>query len=228
MSSTLTLRNGQQEYQLCRDLTDCQSMGRGATATLSLLDPIAAVHFLREVITDSGQQHDLRLWLLDYISSFEMFAIDNDRLIEYAANLIASGQLVIAGQSAAEGAGEVEGSAGSTQGILRKGAAKSVLLSHVETTPLQDEMASKDAVSEEAATADEDSTAAADTTWIEIELIDPNGNPVPGERYKITMPDGSIKYGRLDDNAKARIEKLQPGTCQVTFPDRDQEVWEVG
>jgi type VI secretion system secreted protein VgrG len=64
-------------------------------------------------------------------------------------------------------------------------------------------------------------------TWIEIELIDPNGKPVPNERYKLTLPDGSVKWGSLDDNGKARVERLQPGNCQVTFPDRDQEVWDV-
>ena len=68
----------------------------------------------------------------------------------------------------------------------------------------------------------------AETTWIEIELLDPDGKPVSDERFKITMPDGSIQYGRLDSNGKAKIERLQPGSCQVTFPDRDQEVWTVG
>ena len=64
-------------------------------------------------------------------------------------------------------------------------------------------------------------------TWIEIELIDKNGMPVGNERYKLTLPDGSVKWGRLDGNGKARVERIQPGACQVTFPDRDQEVWEV-
>ena len=119
------------------------------------------------------------------------------------------------------------------------GIAVDVFKNIVETTPLQDEMAASEqkassaaAADEDAATAGEESPAAAEqapeTTWIELELLDAKGNPVPNERYKITMPDGSIKYGRLDNDAKARIEKLQPGSCQVTFPDRDQEVWDVG
>jgi hypothetical protein len=64
-------------------------------------------------------------------------------------------------------------------------------------------------------------------TWIEIELVDNSGQPVPNERYKLTLPDGSVKWGRLDGQGKARVERLQPGNCQVTFPDRDQQVWDV-
>ena len=229
MLSTLTLRKGQEEYQLCRDLQDCE----GRPANLSLLDPVSALYFLREVITDSQQQHELRLWLLNHSSSFEMYCIDDDGILEYAARMIASGEILVAGsEEGGAGDAEIEGDAkGQNEGIIRKGG-KSTLRSFVETTPLQDEMAASDEKAASQAAADEASTSAedqpAETTWIEIELIDPNGNPVPNERYKITMPDGSVKYGTLDDNAKARIEKLQPGNCQVTFPDRDQEVWEVG
>ena len=39
-------------------------------------------------------------------------------------------------------------------------------------------------------------------SWIEIQLIDEDGNPVPGEPYKITLPDGTtIADGTLDDKA---------------------------
>lgn len=235
MLPTLTLRKGPEEYQLCCDLADCT----GKPAALALLDSNSAFYFLKELITDSGQQHELRLWLLDHNTSFEMYCLDDDSILECAARMIASGQIVIAG-SQATGASDTEGdSQGQTEGMIRKGGGQSTLKSQVETTPLQDEMASSDqraanqAAADESQAADQSQPAGADsqtaqTTWIAIELIDADGNSVANEQYKITMPDGSIKYGTLDANGKARIEKLQPGTCQVTFPNRDQEVWEVG
>jgi len=37
-------------------------------------------------------------------------------------------------------------------------------------------------------------------SWIEIELVDEDGKPVPGEAYRITLPDGTtIDEGTLDD-----------------------------
>ena len=75
------------------------------------------------------------------------------------------------------------------------------------------------------------SSSAAGTTpskpphWIEIELLDDDGNPVPGEQYQITLPDGSVTSGTLDSKGKARVDGIDPGTCKVTFPKLDQSVW---
>src|SRR5262245_60501347 len=30
------------------------------------------------------------------------------------------------------------------------------------------------------------------SSWIEVELVDEDGKPVPGEPFKITLPDGSV------------------------------------
>jgi len=62
--------------------------------------------------------------------------------------------------------------------------------------------------------------------WIEIELLDEEDNPVPGEKYKITLPDGKVKTGTLDQNGFARVDGIDPGTCKVTFPDLDKDAWE--
>ena len=64
-----------------------------------------------------------------------------------------------------------------------------------------------------------------DTYWIEIELIDENDHPVPGEPYKIQLPDGSIATGSLDQNGFARVDGIDSGTCQVTFPNLDKDSW---
>ena len=62
--------------------------------------------------------------------------------------------------------------------------------------------------------------------WIEIELIDDKGKPVPGERYRITLPDGTtLAEGTLDAKGRARVDGIDPGTCKVTFPDLDAPTW---
>lgn len=60
-------------------------------------------------------------------------------------------------------------------------------------------------------------------TWIEIELVDTEGKPVQGERYRIELPDGAVREGRLDHQGRARVDGLEPGDCDVSFPDLDNE-----
>jgi uncharacterized protein involved in type VI secretion and phage assembly len=64
------------------------------------------------------------------------------------------------------------------------------------------------------------------TSWIEIELVDDEDQPVAGERYEITTPDGKIKRGTTDTKGRAREEGIQPGQCQIRFPRLDAEAWQ--
>jgi type VI secretion system secreted protein VgrG len=61
--------------------------------------------------------------------------------------------------------------------------------------------------------------------WIEIELVDEEEQPVAGEKYEITLPDGRVAKGTLDQHGFARIDGIDPGTCKVTFPNLDKETW---
>lgn len=63
------------------------------------------------------------------------------------------------------------------------------------------------------------------TSWIEIELVDEAGGPVPGEKYSIILPDGRTETGTLDGKGLARVAPIDPGTCEVTFPDLDKAAW---
>jgi hypothetical protein len=65
------------------------------------------------------------------------------------------------------------------------------------------------------------------TSWIEIELVGEDDKPIPGERFEVVMPDGTVASGTLDVNGKARVEGIEPGsTCKVSFPALDKEAWE--
>lgn len=70
--------------------------------------------------------------------------------------------------------------------------------------------------------------APVELSWIEIVLHDgtEQKNPVGGERYRVTTANGKVIEGNLDGRGRARIEGIVPGTCQVTFPNLDQEDWE--
>jgi hypothetical protein len=62
-------------------------------------------------------------------------------------------------------------------------------------------------------------------TWIEIELLDNDDKPVPNERYLIKVPGGTTETGTLDANGRARITGLDPGMCDISFPDIDYREW---
>ncbi|MFQ5591629.1 MAG: type VI secretion system Vgr family protein [Phycisphaerae bacterium] len=70
-----------------------------------------------------------------------------------------------------------------------------------------------------------DETPATQKTWISIELRDENGNPIANEPYEITSGDGKVHKGTLDRKGKAKIGGIDPGTCQVTFPEIHGAEW---
>src|SRR5687768_13696888 len=61
--------------------------------------------------------------------------------------------------------------------------------------------------------------------WVEIAMLDVEGNPLPGQDYEIKLPDGSIVTGSLDERGTARVEGIDPGTCKIRFPSLDKTVW---
>jgi hypothetical protein len=62
-------------------------------------------------------------------------------------------------------------------------------------------------------------------TWVAIELLDEEGNPVAGESYILQLPDGSIMEGNLDESGKAGANNIDPGQCKICFPRFDGRVW---
>jgi len=62
-------------------------------------------------------------------------------------------------------------------------------------------------------------------TWIEIVLLDESGKPVPNEKYSVRVPGGRTEYGTLDAKGYARITGLDPGSCDVSFPDLHAPEW---
>jgi type VI secretion system secreted protein VgrG len=61
--------------------------------------------------------------------------------------------------------------------------------------------------------------------WVAIELVDEGGQAVAGEDYKITLPDGTVVEGSLDEKGRAKISGIDSGNCKVTFPNLDRDLW---
>ncbi|MET0402114.1 MAG: carboxypeptidase-like regulatory domain-containing protein [Cystobacter sp.] len=59
------------------------------------------------------------------------------------------------------------------------------------------------------------------TAWVEFELVDSEGAALEGVTYKLTLPDGSTRQGKVDATGRVRVEGIEPGECTVTFPELD-------
>ena len=62
-------------------------------------------------------------------------------------------------------------------------------------------------------------------SWIEVRLVDRDNKPVPGEAYKVRLPDQSIMTGNLDREGKVRFEGIVPGQASICFPGMDRKEW---
>lgn len=89
-----------------------------------------------------------------------------------------------------------------------------------QTTPRQDE--------EAAQAAKEAKPGPEEKHWLEIELVDDDGKPVANELYFVELPDGSTLSGTTDANGRARVEGIDPGSAQVSFPNLDKKAYEPG
>ena len=65
----------------------------------------------------------------------------------------------------------------------------------------------------------------ADSTFIELQLVDLEGKPVAFASYSVTASDGKVFSGGLDADGFARIEGVAKGSCKVTFPDFHGDEW---
>ncbi len=60
-------------------------------------------------------------------------------------------------------------------------------------------------------------------TWISIELVDEDGNPLDGEDYEISLTDGSSHKGKT--KGPFRKDQIPEGVCSVKFPNLHKNYW---
>lgn len=64
-----------------------------------------------------------------------------------------------------------------------------------------------------------------DPHFIEFQLLDEKGDPVPGEPFRVRLPDKSLRTGTLDNEGKVRFEKICAGQANITFTGLDEKEW---
>lgn len=66
-------------------------------------------------------------------------------------------------------------------------------------------------------------------TFVAVQLMtdEPEPKPVPFKRYRIVLPDETVREGQLDQFGRAVISEIDPGTCKVSFPDFDAADWKA-
>ena len=65
------------------------------------------------------------------------------------------------------------------------------------------------------------------THYIEVELVDEAGKPVPGAAVKVTLPDGeTVASGSTNEKGLYKVSNIDPGNCEIHFPDYDDAAWE--
>ena len=70
-----------------------------------------------------------------------------------------------------------------------------------------------------------DSSNSQKKTWVELELLDKQGQPVTNEPYRSELQDGTVSEGSTDDRGRARVDEIDPGNCKMSFPSLDQSSW---
>lgn len=64
--------------------------------------------------------------------------------------------------------------------------------------------------------------------WIEVLIEDRAGEPVANVRYILTLADGSTREGRTNRQGLLRYDRIASGSCTISLPDHDAELWELG
>jgi len=57
--------------------------------------------------------------------------------------------------------------------------------------------------------------------WITVHLKTKSGTPLAGRRYRLQLPDGTKREGRLDDSGALHESGFKSGACKVSFPEDD-------
>ena len=173
-------------------------------------DVEAAREFLRPLIGHPGNGTAIRRALGPSLG-----VTDGELLDALAKRVVGEGLFVVS--CADTWLASIQGTL--TESSAASSAAAAAAASSTTTTPLQDE---------EAAQAESTADQVEEKHFIEIELLDEEGNPVADEAYFVELPDGSTKSGRTDAKGYARIDGVDPGTAKVSFPDLDKKSYEPG
>jgi len=56
-------------------------------------------------------------------------------------------------------------------------------------------------------------------TFVALELVDQDGEPVVGRRFRVVTGNDIVHEGTTNAEGKARVRDVDPGTCRIVFPE---------
>lgn len=63
-----------------------------------------------------------------------------------------------------------------------------------------------------------DGPRARETTWIEVQVVDERGVPVPDTRLRLELPGGAVREGVTDRDGLFAVDDIDPGSCTLVLP----------
>jgi type VI secretion system secreted protein VgrG len=64
--------------------------------------------------------------------------------------------------------------------------------------------------------------------WIEFQLVNQKGAPVPDQSYRIRLPDQSLRTGTTDARGTVRFDGITAGEASICFTELDGQEWKAG
>ncbi|MFC1712444.1 hypothetical protein ACFL6S_02180 [Candidatus Poribacteria bacterium] len=221
------LRRGIQEIEIlgCHDCSP-------RDAFMEFHDIFSAISFLRKLADDPLNMVALRgvYAAASYAKPLNVFRLTDHQLLEQLAHQIVSGHIKLAPvvkqgyhfarvgteSQTSDGPRQADESLSETQQVPTPPGQQPLPTDVQTAAPMQSSEQSREPPSETVTIEEETKTA-----WIEVELIDGEGEPLKYEPYWIRLPDGEVREGRLDQNGFVRFEDIEPGICAVKLLNFD-------
>ncbi|WP_394838681.1 hypothetical protein LVJ94_17460 [Pendulispora rubella] len=64
--------------------------------------------------------------------------------------------------------------------------------------------------------------------WIGIRVVDQEGRPMPGVKYRLKLPSGSVIEGEVGADGKVHLDGLSAGQCSIELHELDKRTWTIG
>jgi hypothetical protein len=65
------------------------------------------------------------------------------------------------------------------------------------------------------------------THWIQIEVVDDEGTPIPNVVYELTLPNRRVMVGRTNAQGVAYVSGIDPGQCTLRLPYVHEDAWKA-
>ena len=77
--------------------------------------------------------------------------------------------------------------------------------------------AASDSADQEFTDDDVGTTVTSCSTYIGFLVLDEDDQPVSDEKYRLVLPDGSVREGTLGSDGRIYVESIPPGSCRLSF-----------